>query len=423
MTIHFGNVKPGRTLYVPFASFAGSTGASVTISGLAVTDIEIYKDGSVTQRSSDSGYTLLDTDGIDRDGVTGQQGFSISLADNTDAGFYAAGSFYEVWVASVTVDSQTVTFLAATFTIGFDSAVLNTTIATLSSQTSFTLTVGPAEDDAINGCVVYIHDVASAVQGGFAYVSDYTGSTKTVTLAAGTTFTAAATDNIAIFPPVQVFGFGGTAGTFASGRPEVNTTHWGGTAVASATVNSNVTQISGDSTAADNAEAFFDGTGYAGTGNTIPTVTSVTNQVTANVTAISGDTTAADNAEAFFDGTGYAGTNNVIPTVTTTVNLTTNNDKTGYSLAAGGAGSGSHAAAELNNIADAILDRNMATGTDSGSSTVRTPRQALRALRNKVSIAAGTATVTKEDDSTSSWTAAVTTTAGNPISEIDPAGP
>jgi len=32
---------------------------------------------------------------------------------------------------------------------------------------------------------------------------------------------------------------------------------------------------------------------------------------------LSGDATAADNAESFFDGTGYAGTNNVIPTVTT----------------------------------------------------------------------------------------------------------
>ena len=52
----------------------------------------------------------------------------------------------------------------------------------------------------------------------------------------------------------------------------------------------------------------------------------------ANVGAISADATAADNAEAFFDGTGYAGTGNVIPTVTTTTNLTTNNDKTGYAL-------------------------------------------------------------------------------------------
>lgn len=40
----------------------------------------------------------------------------------------------------------------------------------------------------------------------------------------------------------------------------------------------------------------------------------------ANVTQISGDTTAADNAESFFDGTGYAGTNNVIPTVTNLTN-------------------------------------------------------------------------------------------------------
>lgn len=39
-------------------------------------------------------------------------------------------------------------------------------------------------------------------------------------------------------------------------------------------------QISGDGTAADNAEAFFDGTGYAGTNNVIPTVTAVSNGVT-----------------------------------------------------------------------------------------------------------------------------------------------
>lgn len=44
--------------------------------------------------------------------------------------------------------------------------------------------------------------------------------------------------------------------------------------------------------------------------------------ISANVEQISGDATAADNAESFFDGTGYAGTNNVIPTVTTTTNLT-----------------------------------------------------------------------------------------------------
>lgn len=78
----------------------------------------------------------------------------------------------------------------------------------------------------------------------------------------------------------------------------------------------------------------------------------------------------------------------------------------------------------VNEIADGILNRDMSTGTDSGSTTVRTPRQALRILRNKVAIAGGTMTVNKEDDATASWTAAVTGTAGaDPITAIDPAGP
>lgn len=58
----------------------------------------------------------------------------------------------------------------------------------------------------------------------------------------------------------------------------------------------NIIQISGDSTAADNCESFFDGTGYAGTGNTIPTVTTVTNvtnTVSANVVSMAANTLTA----------------------------------------------------------------------------------------------------------------------------------
>jgi hypothetical protein len=60
--------------------------------------------------------------------------------------------------------------------------------------------------------------------------------------------------------------------------------------------------ISGDTTAADNMELDYDGTGYAKANSTVGTVTDVTNQVSANVTAISGDTTAADTLEAMCDG-------------------------------------------------------------------------------------------------------------------------
>ncbi len=194
-----GVVRPGATLYIPFHTFdSNDPSASVTLTGLATTDIEVFKDGSVTQRASDSGYALLDTDGIDFDGITGIHGISIDLADNATAGFYAAGSQYTVVISSVTVDAATINFVLCTFTIGYRFAVFNTTIASLSSQTSFTLTTGPAEDDALNDQWCWVHDVASAVQCSKARILDYTGSTKTVTLVAAPTFTIAATDNIGI---------------------------------------------------------------------------------------------------------------------------------------------------------------------------------------------------------------------------------
>lgn len=117
MTIHLGDVPASSTLYIPFATYDSSDGSSITMTGLAATDIEIYKNGSATQRSSDAGYALLDTDGIDFDGITGIHGFSIDLSDNTDAGFFSVGGFYWVVVSSVTVDSLTVNFIAATFRI------------------------------------------------------------------------------------------------------------------------------------------------------------------------------------------------------------------------------------------------------------------------------------------------------------------
>ncbi len=68
--------------------------------------------------------------------------------------------------------------------------------------------------------------------------------------------------------------------------------------------------------------------------------------------------------------------------------------------------------------ADALLKRDFSAVT--GEAT-RSALNALRFLRNKWSIAAGTLTVKKEDDSTNAWTGAVTQTAGDPVSEIDPA--
>ena len=113
---YLGDYLADSTVYIYWDTF-DSSNASVTQSGLAVTDIEIYKNGSMTQRASDSGYTLLDTDGIDLDSATGCHGVSVDLSDNTTAGFFARGNDYLVIVNAVTIDGQTVRFCATTFSI------------------------------------------------------------------------------------------------------------------------------------------------------------------------------------------------------------------------------------------------------------------------------------------------------------------
>jgi hypothetical protein len=74
---------------------------------------------------------------------------------------------------------------------------------------------------------------------------------------------------------------------------------------------------------------------------------------------------------------------------------------------------------DLNEVADAIFKRDWSAITGEAA---RSALNALRFLRNKWSIAAGTLTVTKEDDSTTAWTAAVTTNAAaDPVTASDPA--
>ena len=71
-------------------------------------------------------------------------------------------------------------------------------------------------------------------------------------------------------------------------------------------------------------------------------------------------------------------------------------------------------------IADKLLGRNLAGGSDGG----RMVKDALRAARNKVAFdvpIAGQFTVFAEDDVTPAWTGTYTTAAGNPVTVMDPA--
>jgi hypothetical protein len=76
-----------------------------------------------------------------------------------------------------------------------------TTIASLASQTSFTLTAGSADDNAYNGYGIVIIDASTAAQSALGCVLDYTGTTKTVTLRSDPgIFTMATSDNAVLLP-------------------------------------------------------------------------------------------------------------------------------------------------------------------------------------------------------------------------------
>jgi hypothetical protein len=193
----------------------------------------------------------------------------------------------------------------------------------------------------------------------------------------------------------------------------------------------------------------------------------------ADVTQISGDATAADNLEAACDGGTYnlGGGAIVAASVTAAVTAGTVSDKTGYALTAAydaaktaaqagdamtlAAGAitaavvatgaidadaiAADAVTELqaglatsadiaalndvtgDEVADALLARDLGSGTAAGTLNERTVRSALRVLRNKWAVSAGVLTVTKEDDVEAAWTAAVTSATGAaPVTTVDP---
>ncbi len=304
--MNFRKVKPGSTIDIVFETMAGATGAPITMSGLtaSTTQIKVYKNLGTTEQASAASFSLADTDGIDFDGLTGIHGFSINLADNTTDGFYVAGARYVVVVTGLTVDSQTVRFVADTFEIGYSQSIIDTTIASLSSQTSFTLTTGPAEANALIGCTVLVHDKASAVQIAMGTISAYAVTTKTVTLAVDPAiFTMAAGDNISIFPRTNLYSVSGSV------------------AAPAGTIDANVVQIGGDTQSASDLKDFADA-GYDPATNKVQGVVLV--DTTTTNTDMRGTNSAALAATALSTATwtGTLATN--IGTTNTTVSTNLN---------------------------------------------------------------------------------------------------
>lgn len=322
---YLGDFPTGKTIFVPFNTF-NSAGASVTITGLAVTDIEVFKGASMTQRSSDAGYALVDTDGIDLDTITGIHGFTIDTSDNTDAGFYAAENDYTVVVSSITADSQTLNFIAARFSID-NRGILRPTTATRTLDVAstgeagldfgnVTIPVGANDalgwlengtmqagsgagtailrsatslaDDLVIGSTIYIRSGTGAGQSRDVY--DWVSATDTASVSPNWITTPDVTSVYCVVPTPP-------APTNSAAIPAVNTTFWNGTAVATPATagipDVNVKNIDNDAASASGTVTFPNATLASTTNITAGTVTTATNVTTVNGLAANVITAAA----------------------------------------------------------------------------------------------------------------------------------
>lgn len=232
MSKYLGNFLDNAA--VEFKFNTQDSGTRYTLAGTPA--ISIYK-GSATGTETTTGVTLT----VDHDSITGMHHVSVV----TTNAFYDDAAEYFAVITQGTVNSKNVagvvvahwsmqnrvtlgtaaqasnlndmasdydslgyifawpypgsldnTALAAS---GIGPVLVRTTIATLASQTSFTLTAGSADNDAYNGCTIIFQDASTAQQKAIGIVSDYTGATKTVTMyAAPGEFTVAATDVVLI---------------------------------------------------------------------------------------------------------------------------------------------------------------------------------------------------------------------------------
>lgn len=201
---YLGNVKASSTVHFKFSTH-GADGAPIApSSAFEAADISIYKDGSATQRNTAAGITMTSPFDL----VTGLHHLAIDLSDNTDAGFYAAGSTYEVLLApDETVDGVAVLKVIGRFTIDLAAAANVTQVLSATADpkprtdNEGTVAGAPAPSTTSFDVTIGI-DVASGA---------FTQAWVTVIYADGERVSRVCTTHTRISATVGRFAFSGTA--------------------------------------------------------------------------------------------------------------------------------------------------------------------------------------------------------------------
>lgn len=407
--VHLGffNTSGTRTHVGHLFSTHNSAGANVApSSAIDAADIRVYRatDGaapSATQRSSTSGFTVTSP----FDSLTGFHALDIDLTDNSDSGFFAAGNRYWIVLApdDETIDSQTITgVVLAYFEIGLRT--VNTTQVAGTAQSTGDLNAKlDTIDDFIDTEVAAIKAKTDNLPSDPADASDIAASFSTVNTKLDTiddfldteiAAIKAKTDNL----PSDPADASDIAGSFTTINTKLDTIDdFLDTEIAAIKAKT-------DNLPSDPADASDVAASFSTVNATLATiagyldteVAAILAAVDTEVAAIKTNTDKLGTAMEL-DGSVYRFTTNALEQAPT---------------------GGSAPTADEN--ADALLARDIGSGTGAGTLEERTVRSALRAVRNRNDYANGV--VYKEDDTTQAWTYTKTTdAAAEPVTGVDPA--
>lgn len=356
----------------------------------------------ITNPSSDSVFVILPAGGIPGASAPTAAENADAVWDELRGDHVSAGSFGQ--------------YFAQLFRSGTAQAGTSTTI-TLDASAS-------ATNNIYNYSIVSIISGTGALQS--RQITAYTGSSKVATVGIAWT-TNPSSDSVFVITPLGV-----DAATLAAIADAVWDEARSGHATAGTFgeyVNADTVRLSGDATAADNAEAFFDGTGYAGTNNVIPTVTTVatvtavTGLTASDVGAIKTKTDFLPSATAGAAGGVFIAGANAATSVTTalTANITGNLSGTVGSLA-------TQAKADVNaEVVDCLnTDTYAEPGQEAPPATTTFAKKLgylYKMLRNKKTQTATTFSLFADDASTVDQKAAVSDSAGTTTSGEIGTGP
>jgi len=256
-------LKQSTAVTIQFGPFLDATDGDTEETALTITqaDVKLSKNGAVFAQKNDATSATYD--------ALGHYRVPLDATDTNTTGILRV-AVHEAGALIAWQDFSIVTadYYDAKFAAKYGGEkLLRTTIATLTSQTSFTLTAGPGEDDALNGATMIVRDSTNpGSQFAWQIVADYVGSTKTVTLKADPAiYTMAVGDFVEVLAvprivdaDVNEWNGAAVATPATAGYPAVTVkvgTAAGELNIASGVVEADAVKISGSAAAADSIEA------------------------------------------------------------------------------------------------------------------------------------------------------------------------